>query len=112
MMNTEYYSHKFVGMSENATELLAEAYLIRQDMNNPKWVDLYAKWLNTTDRKYHVDGQGLKDFRTMAVFYFEKVKVGKNRLIKKDIRLEGYESLKQYAKHEMKKRTDIYYDGI
>jgi hypothetical protein len=85
MMNTEYYSHKFVGMSENATELLAEAYLIRQD---------------------------LKDFRTMAVFYFEKVKVGKDRLIKKDIRLEGYESLKQYAKHEMKKRTDIYYDGI
>ena len=110
MLNTEYYSHKFIGLDKEAKSVLGKAYLIRQEpWSNPKWVEIYADWLIATKHKFQKEEEGLKQMRTMAVFYFEKIKVDKDGLIKKDVRLEGYDSLKDYAKHEMKKRTDIYY---
>ncbi len=110
-INTGYFSHKFIGLNDQAKEVLAKVYLIRRDSyKNPEWAELYKDWLVATDSKYHKEGDGLKELKTMAVYYWEKIKQGQDKLIKKDTRMPGFDSLKQYAQHELRRRTDIEYD--
>ncbi len=110
-VNTGYYSHKFIDLNDKAKEVLAKVYLIRRDSyKKPEWADLYKDWMIATDRKYHNQGEGLKELKTMAVYYFEKIKQKQDSLVKKDTRMPGFNSLKDYAQHELRRRTDIEYD--
>jgi len=110
-VNTGYFSHKFIGLNDQAKEVLAKVYLLRRTpYTDPQWLHLYKDWLIATDKKYHDQGEGLKELKTMAVYYWEKIKLGKDSLVKKDCRIPGFNSLKDYANHEIRRRTDIEYD--
>ena len=72
MVPKGYYSDRFRGMSEKAKEAMAKAYLIRKkDWNDERWVDYYKDFLIETDEAFK--DEGLKGFRTMACFYWERV---------------------------------------
>jgi len=108
-LNTQYYSHKYLGMSEGAKKILAKVYLIRsKSFKDDEWVDLYKDWLIETDRKFHDKDTGLKDMVTMSVYYWEKYN-SRRQMFKKNI--EGFSSLKEYALHEIRKELDINYDN-
>ena len=81
----DYYSRRFAGMSDKSKKLLAEAYLMRQEpLSDKRWIDLYLKFVKATNKRFHSDDNGLKDFKTMAVYYWEKIRNRKNNLTTKD----------------------------
>lgn len=106
-VNTEYYSHKFLGLDDRAKKALAKAYLIRREpYTNPEWVDAYADWLSATGNKYHDKHDGLKDFKTMANYYYTRIKSGKGDVIKKD-----YNSIKAVVEKNIRRQCDANFEG-
>lgn len=106
-VNTEYYSHKLLGLDERAKKALARAYLIRREpYTDERWIDAYADWLSATGHKYHDKHDGLKDFKTMAHYYYTRIKSGKGDIIKKD-----YVDLKKSVANSIRRYTDANFEG-
>ena len=81
----KYFSDKFKGLSEDAKKALAKGYLMRlNSWHDPEWKDVYKDWLIATDSKF--EDEGLQGFRTMAVWYWEKIatKKGSCDMVKKN----------------------------
>ena len=84
-------------LSPKAKDVLDKAYDIRtKPFTDEKWVDLYADWLNATDKKFHSEG-GLKQLKTFAFYY------------KRHHTKEEKDGLADIYRHEFRKRTDIEY---
>lgn len=78
-----YFNDRFRGLDDKAKEALAEAYLIRdKSWDDERWVKSYAKWLGATEGRFQ--DEGIQKFRTMACYYWERVKTNKGDIIKKD----------------------------
>jgi len=77
MGTNDYFARDMIGLNKNAKEVLAEVYLNRRKPFTDKvWVDLYKRWLLTTDKSMHGEGYDLSKLRTKAAYYFEKVALG------------------------------------
>ena len=80
---TRYFSDRFKGLDEKAKDAMAKAYLLRhKSWDDPEWVSVYAQWLTATENKFK--DEGIKKFRTMACYYYDRVKQNKGDHIKKD----------------------------
>lgn len=110
-INTQFYSHKYMGLSDKARKILAKVYLMRtKSFKDQEWVDLYQRWLVETDHKFHDENTGLKDLVTMSVYYWERYSAGR-RTMQKQKNMEGFSSLNEYALHEIRNTLDINYDN-
>jgi hypothetical protein len=80
----KYFNDKFKGLNEDAKKALAKGYLLRlNSWHDPEWKYVYKDWLVATDSKFQ--DEGLEGFRTMSVWYWEKIHTkGGSDLIKKD----------------------------
>jgi len=110
-ISNQYYKHKFVGLSDKAEDCLKKARKLKQvPYTDKRWQDVYKNWLLATDFKFKDQGEGYEELRTMAA-YHERITKNKSDIIKKsyETRMPGFNSLDEYAVHEIKRRTDIEY---
>ena len=77
-----YFSDRFRGLDDKAKEALAKGYLLKnKSYTDPKWVDAYAQWLTATGGEFSEDG--IQKFKTMSVYYWERVRINLGDIIKK-----------------------------
>ena len=77
-----YFSDRFRGLEEPAKEALAKAYLIRnKSWNDPRWTEAYKEGLIATDGEFKEEG--IQKFRSMACFYYDRIKTKKGDYLKK-----------------------------
>lgn len=70
----QYFARDMIGLRKEAREVLAEIYLNRKTpFTDPIWVDIYARWLNATDKSMHGKEYELPILRAKAAYYFERI---------------------------------------
>ena len=78
-----YYYERFYSLTDEAKYALNKAYTLRQEsLDNPDLIDAYLKFSKETKQKHvgNDDLDNVRSFRTMAVYYQEKYKLGKNTM--------------------------------
>ena len=77
MGTNNYFARDMIGLDKEAKEVLAEVYLNRRkSFTDEVWVDIYKRWLLTTDKSMHGEGYDLKKLVAKAAYYFEKIALG------------------------------------
>ena len=98
---------KLLDLSDKAQKILKEAYPIRKDWNNDKFINAYKDFMKETDFEYKE--LGFNGFQ-VAIKRYKTQGIKKDYLDTKTYHPK-YNSLEKYIEHKRKEAVDEFYRG-